>query len=64
MPLNSLKEFMSIVKENQDVVKNINVPTLIIHGSKDKLVPFSSSAYIYDNIKSKNKWYQCTLDSI
>lgn len=56
MPLNSLKEFMSIVKENQDVVRNINIPTLIIHGSKDKLVPLSSSTYIYDNIKSKNKY--------
>lgn len=56
MPINALKEFMNIVKENQDVVKNINVPTLIIHGSKDKLVPFSSSTYIYDNIKSKNKY--------
>ena len=50
MPLNSLKEFMSIVKENQDVIKSVDAPILILHGKNDKLVPLTSSRYIYNNV--------------
>lgn len=57
MPLNSLKEFMSIVKENQDVIKSVDAPILILHGKNDKLVPLTSSRYIYNNVKSKSKIY-------
>lgn len=55
MPSNSVKEFIKLVKTYYQVVKEINIPTLIIAGTKDTLVPMSSNKYVYDNIKSKYK---------
>lgn len=49
------KEFMKFVEENQDLPSKISVPTFIIQGSKDKIVPIISSEYVYDNLKSKKK---------
>ena len=50
-----LKEFVEFVKENYDYPKYITCPTLILQGDNDSLVPISSSEYVYDNVKSKNK---------
>lgn len=55
VPLKTLNEFIKIVKENQDVTKNITIPVLIIHGLKDMIVPKSASEYVYETVKSKYK---------
>ena len=46
---------MKLVEENQDLPSKIDIPTLIIQGSNDKIVPIISSEYVYDNLKSKDK---------
>lgn len=53
--INTLNEFTHLVKENYDVTKDITCPTLILQGTKDNLVPLSSSKYVYETIKSKKK---------
>ena len=52
VPITTIKEFMSLVSEHHSDVKNIVCPTLIIHGTKDEIVPDTSVNYVYDNIKS------------
>ena len=50
VPIPTIREFISLVKEHHDDIKNIKCPTLIIHGTKDEIVPNSSTLYVYDNI--------------
>ena len=54
VPVSTIREFTSLVKEHHDDIKNIKCPTLIIHGTKDEIVPTSSTLYVYDNIKSSS----------
>ena len=51
-----LNEFRKLVKEYKDAIKNVKLPTLILHGDDDELVPLSSSEYALNSIKSKNKY--------
>ena len=54
VPVSTIREFTSLVKEHHDDIKNIKCPTLIIRGTKDEIVPTSSTLYVYDNIKSSS----------
>lgn len=55
MPIPAIKEFMNTIKNNQEILKNINMPTLIIQGLDDKLVPPETAEYIYNEIPSVKK---------
>jgi len=55
MPLPSIKEFMNTIKHNDEVLKNINIKTLIIQGTNDNLVPVETADYIYNSIPTKEK---------
>lgn len=54
LPILTVKEFMELAKIHIDDVKRIEVPTLILHGVKDEIVPVDSVNYVYDNISSKS----------
>lgn len=54
-PLSTYKEFMDLSAMLQEIPKQITIPTLVIHGSKDEIVPPSSSQRIYKEINNKNK---------
>ncbi len=54
-PTSVIKEFMSLVEDNQNTPSKINIPVLIIQGSNDKIVPMISSEYVYNNLASKDK---------
>lgn len=54
IPVPTINEFMKLVKEHTNDVKNISCPTLIIYGTNDELVPKDSINYVYDNIKSES----------
>ena len=54
VPISTIREFISLVNEHHDDIKNIKCPTLIIHGTKDEIVPNSSTLYVYNNIKSSS----------
>lgn len=53
MPLSVTMEFINLVKEHTNDVKNIYCDTLIIHGNDDQIVPKSSANYVHKNIKAK-----------
>lgn len=55
MPYNSIVEFLKLTKAYYNSPSLVEVPTLIIEGTKDIVVPMSSVKYVYENIKSKQK---------
>ncbi len=55
LPVNAVKEFFSLVSTYKDAPKSINIPTLIIQGKNDQVVPIESSKYVYNNLNTKKK---------
>lgn len=55
VPFKTVNEFASLVKEYENVPKDIKIPTLIIQGLEDTIVPIESSKYVYNAIPHKNK---------
>ena len=43
---------MALTHDHYNDIKSIKCSTLIIHGTKDEIVPDTSVNYVYDNIKS------------
>lgn len=54
-PVSATLEFAKLVKKLRHALADITVPTLIVQGEKDGLVPSRSAQYIYDNIQSEEK---------
>lgn len=54
IPITTVKEFMDLAESHKDDIKKINIPTLILYGNEDEIVPIDSVNYVYDNIKSKS----------
>lgn len=50
-----LKEFTKLVNKLHNCVSEVNVPILIIQGDNDKIVPLTSSKYVFKNVKSDYK---------
>lgn len=55
MPFNAPLEFVHLVKSCYDSPLFVNVPTLIIWGTSDVVVPYSSAFYVFKSLKSKCK---------
>ena len=55
MPIHAVKEFANLVKNNEHNLKEIKIPTLIIQGNNDALVPLETADFIYNTIPSVNK---------
>ena len=53
--IGAVKEFRKLVKTYYDCPRNIDIPILILQGTNDKIVPISSSTYVYESVKSKAK---------
>ena len=58
-----LNEFRKLVNEYKECVKNIECPTLIIHGTDDEIVKLKSSKEAFECIKS-NKKYLKVFDGV
>ena len=54
LPLTTTLEFVNLVKENNNCVKEIVCPTLILWGNNDKIVPLDSAMHVYKNVKSNS----------
>lgn len=63
MPLNAPIEFMHLVKEYYDTPRLVDIPTLIIWGTSDNVVPQSSVNYVYDTLKSRYKYLLIVKDA-
>lgn len=55
VPLSSVVEFMRIVKKVEPYIEHIGVPTYIIQGEKDGIVPHMAARFLYDTIQAKEK---------
>ena len=54
IPTTAIKEFISLADSHINDIKKINIPTLILYGSDDNIVPIDSIDYVYNNINSKS----------
>jgi carboxylesterase len=54
-PLTATFEFRKLVSEVRPMLKEISVPTLIVQGEKDGIVPLKSAHYLYETIRSPVK---------
>jgi len=52
LPISTTLEFINLVKEHNNDVKDILCPTLILWGNEDKIVPKDGVMHVYKNIKS------------
>ena len=55
LPPNCYVDFFKLVKELQENVKNVKVPTLIFRGTKDFIVPQESVDYVYESVQNRYK---------
>ena len=58
-----LTQFMKLVNNYQDVLKDVDCPILIMHGNNDAIVPYKSSEEVFKIAKPKYK-YLITLDGV
>ena len=55
LPANCYIEFFKIVKELQDCIKEVKIPTLILRGTSDFIVPQASVEYVYSSVQNNFK---------
>lgn len=54
-PISSIASALDLINIVKKEIKDIQVPTLIIHSLKDHTIKVQSSRYIYDNLNLKEK---------
>ena len=54
--ISTIAQFVKLIKKYKEDIKQTKIPILIVHGTIDEVVPFSSSQYAYDNVISKKKF--------
>lgn len=52
LPVSTTLEFINLVKEHSNDVKDVLCPTLILWGNMDKIVPKEGVMHVYKNIKA------------
>ncbi|MCM3714584.1 alpha/beta fold hydrolase [Alkalihalobacillus oceani] len=57
-PMTAVFQFMQAVKSIRPFINRVQVPTLIIQGGLDEVVPQKSAKFLYDTIQSKQKEIQ------
>lgn len=55
VPLSAAVEFTRIVKKVEPYMGHIEVPTFIVQGEKDGIVPSMTAQFIYDQLKASEK---------
>ena len=54
--ISSMLEFKKLIEKFYNIPNEIKCSTLIIQGGKDAVVPIKSSEYVYEKVKSKQKF--------
>ncbi len=53
--MTALMEFRKLVEEYQDTISKIKIPTLIVQGTIDKIVPTKTGEYVFGKIATEKK---------
>lgn len=56
VPVTTVIEFIKLIKKYKPSIKQVTIPTLILHGDIDEVIPLKASEYAYNNIASKKKY--------
>lgn len=62
VPLSSAVEFTRIVKKVEPYIGHLNVPTFIVQGEKDGVVPSMTAQFIYDQLKVNEKYVYLSVN--
>ena len=57
LPVRAINEFLKLVDTYQNAYNEVDIPVMILHGSKDQLVPIKSTREIFKKLKNKHKVY-------
>ncbi len=57
LPIRAVNEFLKLVDEHHEDYKNVDLPIMILHGSKDQLVPIKTTRKIFTELKNEHKVY-------
>lgn len=55
LPFATVKEFIKLVADYQEIPQKVHIPTLIIQGLEDKVVPPGTAKYLYDKLATDRK---------
>lgn len=53
VPITTAFQFRILIKKYKECIKDVKQETLVLHGNKDEVVPYSTMDYIKENIGSK-----------
>lgn len=56
VPVSATVQFMRIVKMVEPYISSIQVPTFIVQGKCDGIVPYSTAQYLYDKLPTSEKF--------
>ncbi|SOC18515.1 esterase/lipase [Ureibacillus xyleni] len=56
VPVSSTVQFMKIVRQVEPYIRTIHVPTFIVQGQADGIVPFATAQYLFDELPSQEKY--------
>lgn len=56
VPVSATVQFMRIVRMVEPYISTINVPTFIVQGKRDGIVPYSTAQYLYDKLPTTDKF--------
>nr|WP_106781597.1 alpha/beta fold hydrolase [Lysinibacillus timonensis] len=56
VPVSSAVQFMRIVRMVTPLIRSINVPTYIVQGKCDGIVPYATANYLYNQLPSSEKY--------
>lgn len=56
VPLSAVVQFMKIARMIEPYISSINVPTFIVQGKCDGIVPWNTAEYLFQKLPSKEKY--------
>lgn len=56
VPVSATLQFMKVVRKVEPYIESINVPTFIVQGKCDGIVPYRTAQYVYDKLPTSQKF--------
>ena len=56
VPVSAAIQFMRIVRQVEPYIETIDIPTFIVQGKCDGIVPYSTAQYLYDKLPTTEKY--------